>query len=114
MEHPTHGPVDPIGLAFEALAQKGDIPRLRSWRGVVRFEVDTGADAPHVWCVVVDCGKVQVTPGTGEGDCIVTCHAADLGRIVAGRGYIMAAFLRGDVEITGDEAIATSILQMLQ
>jgi len=93
------------------VAALGVQPRLRTVSGTCVFNI-TGAGS---WRATITNGLPTIAHDTSEkepADCTVECSAQDFLRIAHRDGNlnILAAFLQGQVTVTGDMAFATSLL----
>lgn len=96
---------------FASETVRGFQPRLQSVTGMCRFDI-TGAGS---WQVHINKGTPTITHDANDqspADCVVTCSAEDLLRIIHREGYLnfFAAMLQGLVTVTGDLGFATALI----
>jgi putative sterol carrier protein len=90
---------------FQALASGGPHPELENTKGTLRFDLrDTGKRTAR-WLVALENGRVTVSRGNARADCIVRADKAVFDRVASGEQNGMAAFLRGAIEVEGDESL---------
>jgi putative sterol carrier protein len=75
---------------------------LRGVRGTYLFDIEQVGS----WFVAVDDGKIKVTEGKREADCVIRCNEEDFVEIVEGRRNLITAALQGRVQVRGDVALA--------
>jgi putative sterol carrier protein len=77
-------------------------PLLRGVHGSYLFDIEQVG----CWFVAVDDGKIRVTEGKREADCVIHCSDEDFVEIVEGRRNLLTAALQGRVQVRGDVALA--------
>lgn len=77
-------------------------PLLRGVRGTYLFDIDQVG----CWFVSVDDGKIKITEGKRDADCVISCSGEDFVDIVEGRRNLLTADLQGRVQVHGDVALA--------
>ena len=80
--------------------------RFRYIAGSYLFDVDQVG----TWRVSVDHGKIQVFEGAHAADCIIRTSAMEFAHILKGERNLLTAFMRGEVEVEGDLALAQKLL----
>jgi putative sterol carrier protein len=90
---------------FQALASGGPHPELENAKGLLRFDLmDTGKRVAR-WLVALENSTVTVSRRNAKADCIVRADKAAFDRVASGEQNAMAAFLRGAIEVDGDQAL---------
>jgi putative sterol carrier protein len=60
--------------------------------------------------MIIDDGRVSLTPAHGIADCVLTAYeAGDLEDIVSGKLNMVTAILRGRVRVMGDPLLALRV-----
>jgi putative sterol carrier protein len=95
---------DSIAEFFAELGRRGHEPLLEKARGSARFDVADGRRTER-WLVTIDKGDLRVSRRNAAADCILRLDRSSLERAVAGKLNLMAAVLRGEVGIGGDERL---------
>ena len=95
---------DSIAEFFAELGRRGHEPLLEKARGSARFDVADGRRTER-WLVTIDKGDLRVSRRNAAADCIVRVDRSSFERAVAGKLNLMAAVLRGEVGIGGDERL---------
>jgi putative sterol carrier protein len=80
--------------------------RFRSVKGSYLFDIE-GAGS---WRIDVDHGKIRVTEGATGADCVVRTGIPEFVRIANGEMNLLTAFMRGQVEVEGDLALAQKLI----
>jgi putative sterol carrier protein len=80
-------------------------PLLAQTSGTIRFDLRDGGDIEH-WFVTVDKGDIAVSGDDGDADLILGLDSALFEGMTEGKFNTMAAFLRGQVLVVGDLALA--------
>jgi putative sterol carrier protein len=86
---------------FEALEQRRYEPLLAHTKGTLAVELVDG-DKTDRWLVSVDRGTMSVSRRKGRADCTVRGDRRLMERILTGEANAMAAFLRGELAVSGD------------
>jgi hypothetical protein len=68
--------------------------------GTIRFDLLEGKRAEH-WLTTFDKGTVSTVESNEEADCVVRSDRATFGAIIEGRMNMMAALLRGAINVEG-------------
>lgn len=95
---------DSIAEFFAELGRRGHEPLLEKARGSARFDVADGRRTER-WLVTIDKGDLRISRRNAAADCIVRVDRSSFERAVAGKLNLMAAVLRGEVGIGGDERL---------
>lgn len=88
---------------LDDMRRRGYDARLRKLTGTAELEV-VDADGVERWLLRFEQGRLSVSPAEpgADADAVLRVERAPLERIVAGRMNLMAAVLRGAVQIEGD------------
>jgi putative sterol carrier protein len=95
---------DSIAEFFAELGRRGHEPLLEKARGSARFDIADGRRTER-WLVTIDKGDLGVSRRNATADCILRVDRSSFERAVAGKLNLMAAVLRGEVSIGGDERL---------
>ena len=95
---------DSIAEFFAELGRRGHEPLLDKARGSARFDIADGRRTER-WLVTIDKGDLRVSRRNAAADCILRVDRSSFERAVAGKLNLMAAVLRGEVGIGGDERL---------
>ena len=87
--------------------------RLEGVTGTYRFDISAG-DHWYVWRLAVDNGKVDISQGTEDADCVIGCSEEDFIRIASGQQNLITATLQGRVNVQGDLALAQKLHALLR
>ena len=91
---------------FQALASGGPHPELENAEGTLRFDLrDAAKRTARSGPVRLENDTVTVTRRNAKADCIVRADKAVFDRVASGEQNAMAAFLRGAIEVEGDQAL---------
>jgi putative sterol carrier protein len=90
---------------FQALASGGPHPQLENAKGTLRFDLKGTRKQTARWLVALENGSVTVSRRNAKADCIVRADKAVFDRVASGEQNAMAAFLRGAIEVDGDQAL---------
>lgn len=96
---------------FAELGRRGHEPLLSKATGSARFDVVNGKRTER-WLVTIDKGNINVSRRNAAADCVLRTDRASFGRAAAGELNLMAAVLRGEVEVRGDPRLLV-LLQRL-
>jgi putative sterol carrier protein len=102
---------DPIAEFFAELGRRGHEPLLAKAKGSARFDVSDGRRTER-WRVTIDKGDLGVSRRNAAADCVLSVERASFERAVAGRLNLMAAVLRGEVGISGDERLVVLLRRL--
>jgi putative sterol carrier protein len=99
-----------VQALFQLLGKEEPNPVLRDVQGTLEFDLtDVGQ-----WQMKIDHGAVSVTEGTREHpDCVLVTDPEEFVRIVRGDDNIVAALLRGAIELSGNLNVAMSFRRIL-
>jgi len=95
---------DPIAEFFAELGRRGHEPLLAKAKGSARFDITDGRRTER-WRVTIDKGNLGVSRRNVAADCILRVERSSFERAIAGKLNLMAAVLRGEVGIGGDERL---------
>jgi putative sterol carrier protein len=95
---------DPTTEFFDELDQRGHEPLLRKATGTLRFDLVEGKSKAR-WFVTTTRGDVSVSRANREADCVITSDRPLFDAIVLGETNAMAAVLRGEIGIEGDQEL---------
>ncbi|GAB1642166.1 SCP2 sterol-binding domain-containing protein [Krasilnikovia sp. MM14-A1259] len=102
---------DPISDFFEDLSQRKHEPRLSHVTATVRFDIVDGRQTDS-WRLVVRDGQLDVSPGDGPADSILTAERAVFEGLVGGTVNAMAALLRGELGLEGNANLIVSFQRL--
>jgi putative sterol carrier protein len=99
-----------VQALFQLLGKEDANPLLRDVQGTLEFDLtDVGQ-----WQMKIDRGAVSVTEGKPERpDCVLVTDPEEFVRIVRGDDNIVAALLRGAIELSGNLTVAMSFRRLL-
>ena len=103
---------DPTTAFFDELAQRGYDPMLGDVVGSARFEVVDGKRSER-WLVTIDKGRVTVSRKNTRPQTTVRSSRATFDRAAAGTLNVMAAVLRGEIEIGGDPRLLVRLQRLI-
>jgi putative sterol carrier protein len=89
---------------FERLSQRDHEPMLGRSNGSLRIDLDRDGDVEH-WRVDVRRGAVTVSHAAGPADCVLRADAALFEDLARGRANALAATLRGQIVLEGDQVL---------
>ena len=95
---------DSIAEFFAELGRRGHEPLLEKAKGSARFDIADGKRTQR-WLVTIDKGDLLVSRRNAAADCILHVERSSFERAVAGKLNLMAAVLRGEIGIGGDERL---------
>ena len=87
---------------FDALAARGREPALVKATGTLRVDLTDGRRRTGAWLIAIDKGKVEVSRRRDGADCTMRLEEGLFDGIVSGRVNMIAAVLRGAVQLDGD------------
>jgi hypothetical protein len=90
---------------FDMLSRREHEPLLEKVDGTVRFDVVDGDRTEHRR-VRIERGDLTVTADDGPAGCVISGTRATFDAIINGRTGVMAALLRGALDVTGDFELA--------
>jgi hypothetical protein len=80
-------------------------PRFALDRGTVLFDVaDLGK-----WFLTIDRGRLNLTEGMHDADCVVHLTKTDLAAIINDQMNFLTAFQRGRIKISGSRRVASLV-----
>ena len=92
----------PTEAFFGELAEKGREPALGRVTGTVRCDLLNGGGRVESWYVTITKGDITVSNKSGPADAVVRCERKLFDGFASGTTNVMAAMLRGVLEIEGD------------
>jgi putative sterol carrier protein len=95
---------DPTTEFFDELDQRGYEPLLRKATGTLRFDLADGKSKAR-WFVTTTRGDISVSRANREADCVVSTDRPLFDAIVLGETNAMAAVLRGEIAVEGDQEL---------
>jgi putative sterol carrier protein len=99
-----------VQALFQLLGKTEATSFVREIQGTLQFDL---GDAGH-WQMKIDRGAVRVTEGTPERpDCVLATDPEEFVRIARGDDNIIAAMLRGAIQLSGDLNVAMSFRRVL-
>ena len=93
---------------FETLESRVDESKAQGMTASYRFDID-GAGT---WVVDVDDGKVSVTEGDGDADCVISASAETFRKIASREQNPTAAYMSGKLKIKGDMGAAMKLQKL--
>ena len=102
---------DPTAEFFQELGTRGNEPLLRDVTATVRFDVLHGKRTDR-WCLRIDKGDLEVTTGEAEADAVISVDRTVFNAIVSGETNAMAAFLRGEMTMSGEPELLVTVQRL--
>jgi SCP-2 sterol transfer family len=102
---------DPTMTFFEDLSVRGHEPLLRA-TGSLRIDVLEGDRSEH-WYVTTTNGDVKVSHKAGRADTVIRAEKKVMDGMVKGTVNLMAAMLRGAIEVEGNLELLNSFNRLL-
>jgi putative sterol carrier protein len=96
---------------FDGLATRGTEPLVGHTRATVRFDIVDGRRTDH-WRLAIDDGRLAVSRGEGDADCVLRADKAAFERVASGRTNAMAATIRGLFEVEGDPRLLVRVQRL--
>src|ERR1044072_4066385 len=93
---------------FETLESRVDESKAEAMTGSYRLDID-GAGT---WVVDVDDGKVSVTEGDGDADCVISASAQTFRKIASREQTPAAAYMSGKLKVKGDMGQAMKLQKL--
>ena len=90
---------------FETLEGRVDPSKTAGLNNSYLFDID-GAGT---WKVDVSGGKLTVTEGGGDADCVISASEETFQRIASGEQNATAAYMTGKLKVKGDMGIAMKL-----
>jgi hypothetical protein len=103
---------DPTAMLFERVSQRGRVDSLGEIDGTIRFDVKIG-DRIDSWLLTIQGGRVTVSHGGGDADCVVDLDKDLIDRMATGEANAMTALLRADMMVTGDVKLLVLLERLL-
>lgn len=85
-------------------------PELRELRARFRFDLEDGRS----FMLTLDQGRLGVTEGAAEAECVLRCSMEEFHRILSGRMNLLTAAMRGDVHMDGNIEYAKRLYRYLR
>lgn len=104
--------MDATSTFFETMEHQHHLPLLEKLDGAIRFDITSGKTAEHLR-ITFNHGDIEAAQETSEADCVFRADRALFNDILLGEQNVMAAFLRGDVQVEGDPHYVMSIQRLL-
>jgi len=105
-----HDPPDPTAAFFKDLCS-GDNESLRHVSATLRVDLRDGDETEH-WYIIVDHGAVTVSHRNAKADTVVRTEKKLFEGMAEGTVNMMAAMLRGELEIEGDIGLPSSLARL--
>jgi putative sterol carrier protein len=86
---------------FDALAEQGYNPLLARTTGTIRCDLANGGGLEYIY-LAIDKGIITVSHAKRDADAIVRCKRDLLDGVTNGEVNVMAALLRGVIDVEGD------------
>ena len=93
---------------FETLESRVDPSKAKGMTASYKFDID-GAGT---WLVDVDDGKVSVTEGDGDADCVISTSEETFTKIAKGEQNPTAAYMSGKLKVKGDMGQAMKLQKL--
>lgn len=106
------GREDATSAFFGDLSSRGSEPLLASVSGTMRFDLLAGKRIDH-WYLTVREGDLVVSHDDAPADAVVRVDKALFDKMVTGRANVIAAILRGAVDIEGRDLSLLMTFQRL-
>jgi len=97
---------------FEALARREYDPMLANADGTVRIDV-VDKDGSERWLLTIDKGAITVSKKNARAGTVVRAGRKTFEKAAAGRLNVMAAVLRGEIEISGDPRFLVQLQRLI-
>jgi putative sterol carrier protein len=98
---------------FEQLARREYDPMLANAEGTVRIEITDKDGGGERWLVTIDKGAIEVSRKSARAGTIVRADRKTFEKAAAGRLNVMAAVLRGEIEISGDPRFLVQLQRLI-
>jgi putative sterol carrier protein len=102
---------DPTAEFFTELGSRGRESLLTKVTGSARFDIVDGKRTER-WLLTIDKGELRVSRRNAAADCVLRARKTTFDRAAVGKLNLMAAVLRGEVEVRGDPRLLV-LLQRL-
>ena len=97
---------------FDRLAQREYDPLLAKAVGTARFEIVDG-ERTERWLVTIDKGTIDVSRRNTRAGTTIRADRKTFEKAAAGRLNVMAAVLRGEIEISGDPRFLVRLQRLI-
>ncbi len=102
----------PTSAFFDELARREYDPLLANAVGTARFEIVDGGRTER-WLVTIDKGNVTVSRRNTRAGTTVRADRKSFDKAAVGRLNVMAAVLRGEIEISGDPRFLVHVQRLI-
>ena len=86
---------------FAEMGRRGHEPLLERMNTELRFDLsEDGRDTQH-WRLSIQHGRLSVSQGTGEAECVITATRPAFDRIVRGETKPVTAWIRNEIAVEG-------------
>jgi len=85
-------------------------PEFRDTTATYRFDLSDNRS----FILVLDHGQLALREGREEADCVLSCDPKSFHRVLSGDLNLLTAFMRGDVQLSGDLAAAKRLYRYLR
>jgi hypothetical protein len=106
------GGQDAVSRFFAQLERRGHEPLLARAKGTLKFDLREGGSGEH-WYVTISHGDIAVSRRRRAADTMFTIERSVFAELVEGGKNAMAAAIRGDVQVSGDLALAIAFQRIL-
>jgi putative sterol carrier protein len=96
---------------FAGLGRRGHDPLLEKSTGTVRFDLTNGQRTDR-WLVSIKKGSIAVSEKNAPADCVIRTSKEIFDGFASGEANLMAAFLRGAMDVEGDLSLAALIQRL--
>ena len=93
---------------FDSLESRVDETKAQGMTASYKFDID-GAGT---WVVDVDDGKVSVSEGEGDADCVISTSAETFRKIASREQNPTAAYMSGKLKVKGDMGQAMKLQKL--
>jgi putative sterol carrier protein len=97
---------------FQGLGRRGHEPLLEKATGVVRFDLVDGKRTDR-WLLTLERGDVSVSRRNARADCVIRADRTLFDAMARGEVNGMAAYLRGELTLEGDQELLVLIQRVL-
>jgi len=93
---------------FDSIEDRLDPEKARGTTATYRFDVrDVGS-----WLVDVDDGRVSVSEGGGDADCVLQASEELWGKLIRGEANATTAYMTGKLKVKGDLELALKLKEL--
>ena len=97
---------------FEQLTRREYDPMLRNAVGTARIEI-RGKDGTERWLLTIDKGAIAVSRKNARAGTTIRADRRTFEKAAAGTLNVMAAVLRGEIEISGDPRFLVQLQRLI-